>query len=138
MEDRFFLPEGFFIIQFFDPQDYFKKIFESQIYNIIGKDDVGNFIGISLDGQVFYLNTASQGDKSGLIYISKNRNTFIKQIELYHQYSESLFQEDPSEDELKEYENKFRELILEIDPDAFCNDEAFWSTIAEEMGYGIM
>ena len=39
---------------------------------------------------------------------------------------------------LETYKTDFRELITAPDTDAFCNENTFWSTVAEEMGYGII
>lgn len=139
MRHDIILPEeDFFNIHFLQAQDFFQMDFCGQTYDIIAKDDVGNFIGITSDGRVIYLDTMYEGDAHGLTYITKDTETFSKEIQLYYQYSETPYPDHPTEEFLETYETYFRELITALDADAFCNENAFWSTIAEEMGYGII
>ena len=130
--------EDFFAIRFLRAQDFFQMDFGEQTYDIIAKDDVGNFIGIASDGCVIYLDTMYQGDARGLVYIAKDIETFIKEIHLYDQYGETPYPDHPTEEFLETYETDFRELVTALDADAFCNENAFWSTVAEEMGYGVI
>ena len=138
MEYNISLPDEFMIIQFFHKNEFYQMLFNGQTYEIIGKDDVGNFIGVALDNRIFYLDTSYSGYENGLIYISKNLEAFAKQINLYNQYNSISFSHNLSEEYLKEHENNFRKLITDIDENAFYNEKTFWSTIAEEMGYGII
>lgn len=138
MEHNISLPDEFMIIKFFQKKEFYKLLFNGQTYEIIGKDDVGNFIGVALDNRVFYLDTSYNKYEYNLIYISKNTEAFAKQINVYNQYNSIPFPYNPVESELKEREYNFKELIREIDKNAFCNDETFWSVIAEEMEYGII
>ena len=139
MKRDIILPEeDFFRIHFLQAQDFFQMDFDRQTYEIIAKNDVGNFIGITSDERVIYLDTMYEGDTRGLIYIAKDIETFVKEIQLYYQYSEAPYPDHPTEEFLETYETNFRELITALDADAFCNENAFWSTIAEEMGYGII
>ena len=139
MNQNISLPgEDFFAIRFLQAQNFFQMDFGGQTYEVIAKDDVGNFIGIASDGRVIYLDTMYEGDAQGLIYIAKNIGTFIKEIQLYYQYSETPYPDHLTEEFLETYETDFRELITALDTDAFCNENTFWSTVAEEMGYGII
>ncbi len=134
MKDNISLPNEFMIIHFFQAKDFFQIMFNGQNYEIIGKDDVENFVGLSSDKQVFLLNTS---DKS-TIYISKNIEAFLMEIEMYHRYSKIPFPDNPTEKELKEREKHFRELLMQIDGNACHDENTYWSYIAEEMGYGII
>ena len=133
MEQYGFMPDEFFNIRFLK-EGFYKEIFNGQTYEMIGEDDVGNLVGIAADKKVFLLDTK---DKNA-IYISKDIKAFMKEIEAYYQYGKIPFPDNPSEEELAEREQNFRKLIVDIDPDAFCNEETVWSTTAEEMGYGII
>ena len=119
MENSISLPNEFMIIHFFQAKDFFQIMFNGQNYKIIGKDDVENFVGLSPDKQVFLLNTS---DKS-IIYISQNIEAFLMEIEIYHQYSKISFPNNPTEEELKEREKHFRELLMQIDGNAFHDEE---------------
>lgn len=122
------------ILQFFKTNDFYQKMFHGEIYEIIGKDDVGNFVGLSLDKKVFLLNTADENR----VYISKNLQTFLQEIEAYHQCSKKPFPDNPTEEELKEREHHFRALLTKFDPDACYDETTYWSGIVEEMSYGII
>ncbi|MBS5145006.1 MAG: hypothetical protein KHY89_05725 [Butyricicoccus pullicaecorum] len=134
MENSISLPNEFMIIHFFQAKDFFQMMFNGQNYKIIGKDDVENFVGLSPDKRVFLLNTS---DKS-TIYISKNIEAFLMEIEMYHRYSKIPFPNNPTEKGLKEREKHFRELLMQIDGNACHDENTYWSYIAEEMGYGII
>lgn len=134
MENSIFLPNEFMMIHFFQAKDFFQIMFNGQNYKIIGKDDVENFVGLSPDKQVFLLNTS---DKS-TIYISKNIEAFLMEIEMYYRYSKNPFPNNPTEKELKEREKHFRKLLMQIDRNACHDENTYWSYIAEEMGYGII
>lgn len=134
LENSISLPNEFMIIHFFQEKDSFQTMFNGQNYKIIGKDDVENFVGLSPDKQVFLLNTLMKST----IYISKNIETFLMEIEMYHQYNKIPFPNNPTEEELKEREKNFRELLMQIDENACHDENTYWSYIAEEMGYGII
>ncbi len=139
MKHDVILPEkDFFNIHFLPEREIFQMTFDRQNYMIIAKDDVGNFIGIAPDKQIIFLDTMYEGDEQGLIYIAKDIETFLKEIQLYQQYGETPYPDHPSKDFLETYETNFRELISSLDADAFCSENTFWSTAAEEMGYGII
>ncbi len=134
LENSISLPNEFMMIHFFQAKDFFQIMFNGQNYKIIGKDDVENFVGLSSDKQVFLLNTS---DKS-IIYISKDIEIFSMEIEMYHQYSKIPFPNNPTEEKLKEREKHFRESLMQIDRNAYHDENTYWSYIAEEMGYGII
>lgn len=134
MEDSISLPNEFMNIQFFQAKDFFQIRFNGESYKIIGKDDVENYIGLSSDEQVLLLNTS---DKS-TVYISKNIESFLLEIEIYHQHSKIPFPDNPTEEELEVREKHFRKLLMQIDGNACRDENTYWSYIAEEMGYGII
>lgn len=139
MKHNLTLPEeDFWNIHFLQAQDFFQMPVAGKDYEIVAKDDVGNFIGIAPDERVIFLNMMYEGDGQGLIYIAKNIETFMKEIQLYQQYGESPYPDNPTGEFLETYETNFRNLIKTLDADAFCNENAFWSAIAEEMGYGVI
>lgn len=139
MKHHLTLPEeDFWNIHFLRTQAFFQMSFDGKRYEIVARDDVGNFIGIAPDERVIFLNTMHESDEPELIYIAKNIETFMKEIQLYQQYSESPYPDEPTDEFLETYETTFRNLIKTLDADAFCNENTFWSTIAEEMGYGVI
>lgn len=132
--DGISLPNEFMNIEFFQKKDFSQKIFNGQTYEIIGKDDVENFVGVSSDKQVFLLNSSD----NIRVYISKSVKVFLEEIKAYHQYSQIPFPDNPSEDELQKHADVFRELLTKIDENACLDESAYWSCIVEEMGYGII
>ncbi len=133
-ENNMELPEGFSQPRFFKEEDFYKTTFNGMDYRVIGEDDVGNFMALDSEKRLFLLNTA---DKSA-VYISKDKETFLKEIELYNGYGKIPFPENPTEEELAERESGFRKLMEETDENAFQSEETYWSAVAEEMGYGII
>lgn len=134
MEDNVSLPNEFMNIRFFQTKDFFQMMFHGKEYKIIGKDDVGNFIGLSLGKQVFLLDTF---DKS-TVYISQNIEAFMEEIEIYQQYSKIQLPDNLSDEELKQREVHFRKLLMQIDKNVCRDENTYWSYIAEEIGYGII
>lgn len=45
--------------------------------------------------------------------------------------------ENHSDEALVKYADGFKELLIAIDPNAFCNPESYWSVIVEQMEYGL-
>lgn len=45
--------------------------------------------------------------------------------------------ENPSDEALVKYADGFKELLIAIDPNAFCDPESYWSVIVEQMEYGL-
>lgn len=136
MKDNISLPNKFMNIQFFQTKIFFQMMFQCQEeeYIIIGKDDVGNFIGLSLDKQVFLLDTFDENT----VYISKTIEAFLEEIEIYQQYSKIQFPDNLSDEELKEREASFKELLMQVDDTVCCDEKIYWSYIVEEIGYGII
>lgn len=134
MDKYYCLPKEFMIIQFFKTKDFYDLILDEQKYKIIGRDDVGNFIGLSSSEEVFLLDAVNKRR----VYISMSVEAFVKEIELFHKCSAIPDLANPTEDELKERESHFRALLTEIDKNACVDESTYWSCIAEEMGYGIL
>ena len=53
MKQSLSLPEKFMAIHFFHSQDFYQDLFHGQRYEIIGKDDMGNLIGVDFKGGCF-------------------------------------------------------------------------------------
>ena len=108
-------------------------------YKIIAKDDVGNFIGVAPNKQVFYLETACDTHSDNIRYIAKDIEMFIQELNLYKQYSENYYlEENPSDGTLVKYADGFKKLLIAIDPNAFCDPESYWSVTVEQMEYGLI
>lgn len=123
-------------IEFFHVKDFYTMSFLGKDYEIIAKDDVGNYIGMAPDKQVFYLETASDTHLDNMRYISRDIEAFMQELNLYKQYSDDYFmEENPSDKALREYADGFKKLVVAIEPDAFCDSESYWSVIAEQMEY---
>lgn len=98
---------------------------------------MGNFIGTAPNRQVFYLETASDTHLDNIRYIAEDIEMFIQELNLYKQYSENYYlEENPSDEALKKYADGFKELVITVDPNVFCNPESYWSVIVEQMEYG--
>lgn len=124
-------------INFLQAKDFYVMSFLGKDYDIIAKDDVGNYIGMAPNKQVFYLETASDTHLDNIRYISRDIKAFIQELNLYKQYSDDYFlEENPSVKALKEYADGFKKLVVAIETDVFCNSESYWSVIAEQMEYG--
>ena len=124
-------------IEFLQAKDFYAMSFLGKVYEIIAKDDVGNYIGMAPDKQVFYLETDSDTHLDNIRYISRDIEVFIQELNLYKQYSDDYFlEENPSNNALKEYADGFKKLVVAMEPDAFCDPESYWSVIAEQMEYG--
>ena len=134
MEDNISLLDEFMNIQFFQTKNFFQMMFHGEEYKIIGKDDVGNFIGLSLDEQVFLLDIFDEST----VYISKTIEAFLEEIEIYQQYSKIQLPDNLSDEELKEREAFFKELLMQVDDTVCRDDKTYWSYIVEEIGYGII
>lgn len=125
--------EPILLIEFLHPQNYFTMSFMGDDYEIIGKDDVGNYIGISLRGQVFYLEVSNHNAR----YIATNTKTLIEELNLYKCYSGSCdLSENASDEELNKYAAEFEKQIRELDANAFFDENTFWAIIVEQMELG--
>ena len=124
-------------VEFLRAEEFFCMPFSGKDYKIIAKDDVGNFIGVAPNKQVFYLETACDTHSDNIRYIAKDIEMFIQELNLYKQYSENYYlEENPSDEALEKYADGFKELVIAIDPNVFCNAESYWSIIVEQMEYG--
>ena len=124
-------------VEFLRSEEFFVMSFLGKDYKIIAKDDVGNFIGISPNKQVFYLETASDTHSDNIRYIAEDIEMFIQELNLYKQYSKNNYlEENPSDEALEKYADGFKELVKAIDAKVFCNSESYWSVIVEQMEYG--
>lgn len=125
--------EPILLIEFLHPQNYFAMSFMGNDYEIIGKDDVGNYIGISLKGQIFYLEVSNHDVR----YIATNTKTLIEELNLYKYYSDTCsLSENASDDELNKYAAEFEKQIRELDANAFFDENTFWAIIVEQMELG--
>ena len=61
-------------------------------------------------------------------------NELIQYIEFLK--AEDFFVITPSDEALKKYADGFKELLIAVDPNVFCNPESYWSVIVEQMEYG--
>lgn len=112
--------------------------FQSQAYQAIAQDDVGNFIAVSPTGQICLLICDTSQIVESAVYAAPTAEQFAQQIQVYSHYIKTAcLPENPTDCELQAYETNFRNLILQTDPHAFDSECNFWATIAEEMGYGI-
>ncbi len=132
-ENNIVMPEGFLKLRFFKKKDFYKNSFNDKEYIVMGEDDVGNFLVSDNGKRLLLWDTCYKN----MVYISKDRKTFFREIELLYKYGGDSFPEDASDEELAKRENNFRRLLLEIDENAL-NGDTYWSGIAEEMGYGII
>lgn len=83
MDIEFSLPdETILLIEFLKLQDFFTFSFEEKQYEIVGKDDVGNFVGIDNSNQVFYLEI----DPNNTRYIASDLEKFIRELMFYKEY----------------------------------------------------
>ena len=140
MDYCLFLPNELIqYIEFLQADDFFVMPFLGNDYQIIAKDDVGNFIGVAPNKQVFYLETARDTHSDNIRYIAKDIEMFIQELNLYKQYSENYYlEENPSDGTLVKYADGFKKLLIVIDPNAFCDPESYWSVTVEQMEYGLI
>lgn len=125
-----FPDEPILLIEFYNSDKFKHCLFNGIEYEIIGEDDVENFIGIDSDEKVYYLDTAS--DIS--IYMASDAETLVKELELYKDYSVNYeLSENPSDEELQDYATNFRNKLEKLDFAAFNNEDTFWSFILEQM-----
>lgn len=135
MDNNITLPaEVILLIEFLQPQDFYMVSFTGNDYEVLAKDDVGNFIGTAPNGQVFYLETSYEQTLNQVRYLALNTDTFIKELNLYKKHSQEYeLPENPSDKELEKYICQFKKQIKELDPNAFKDETTFWSVIAEQM-----
>lgn len=127
------------IIGFLETEDFFIMPFLGKDYEIIAKDDVGNFIGTALNKQVFYLETAFDKHLDTIKYITDDIAKFIQELNLYKHYTENYYlEENPADEELEKYADGFKKLILTVDQNAFRTPDTYWSVIVEQMAYGLI
>lgn len=107
-------------ITFLNKSDFYDISIQNRRYTIVGgdKDISTNLVGIADDEKVYYITT----DDGELCYISPDIRTFIKQLLLFEEYTDT---ED------------FRRKILELDKNSL-NDKTFWAEVYEEIEYGII
>lgn len=128
--DISFPTEPILLIEFLNQQEFYNYTFNDKKYCIVGKDDVGNLIGIDKNNIVFYLDT----ELNFAFYTAPNINIFVTELEIYNKYvSENELSDNPSDNELKQYTYKFTEKIKETDCNALTDENSFWSVIAEQM-----
>lgn len=129
-EDVDFPSEMILLIEFLSPKDVYQLSFKGSTYEIIGRDDVGNFIGKNMEDCVFYLDS----ELNASMYVASTVKIFIEELRLYQKYSkeqESLV--NISDHELKKYAEDFKLKIGELDSNAFFDENTFWAIIAEQM-----
>lgn len=125
-----FPDESILLIEFYNSDTFKRCLFNDIEYEIIGEDDVKNFIGINSDKKVYYLDT----DSNISIYMASDAETLVRELELYKNYSmDYKLPENPSDEELEVYANDFRQKLEILDPVAFNNENTFWSVILEQM-----
>ena len=120
--------EPILLIEFIKPQDFYEVIFENQRYKIVGKFDVGNLIGQDNTDTVSCL----EEEPSNVRYIANNLEVFVAQLAQYKEYVEK------SEADWEKWLAEFRESIMNLDANAFRDEENFWSVIVEQMEYGLL
>lgn len=129
-EDIYFPDEIILLIEFLSSKDFYQFSFMGNTYEIIGKDDVGNFIGKSTNDCVYYLDT----ELNDCMYIAPTVKIFIKELKLYQKYSKGYeFPANLSDNELEKYAEEFKQQIKELDSNAFGGENTFWAIIAEQM-----
>lgn len=126
-------------IRFLSAEDFYTISFENHNYKIVGGDEdiETNLIGIAEDEKVYYISA----DEKTLCYISVNISTFIKELLLFDSYINTEtdnLPENPDDKILSKFAGNFKSQILELDNNAFCDDDTFWSEICEEIEYGII
>lgn len=128
------LPDGsILMLSFLQPNEYFKYFFRGEEYRVIGKNDVDCYVGIASNQQVFILEPAICTRAETARYIAVDFAAFIKEIDIYQKWlGECEAEEDSSEEQRKEYAEGLRKQILSIDASAFCDENTYWSVIAEQ------
>lgn len=124
-------------LRFLKVSTCYELILHHHKYKIIAKDWGLNsiLVGIAENGAVFSLDTEETEEKAA-VYIASTLEVFQKEIELFQEFCENRPLNE-TEEELKQYADKFRQHMLRLDKNAFSDSENYWSVVVEEMEYGI-
>ena len=125
-------------IAFLNNDAFYYLTFQHTHYYVVGgdKEIESNLIGIKDNGEVYYLTL----DDDIACYIACDIETFIKELLLFDDYMTNIhgqLPDNPSEHQLRNYANIFRNEILKLDNSAFRDTNTYWSEICEELEYGI-
>ncbi len=123
---------------FFAPEEYYDLMLYQHQYQIIAKDEGLDsiLVGIAENGQVFSLDT-QESRENYAVYLASSPEIFRKEIELFQEFCGNRPQNE-TEEELKQFADKFRQRILQLDKNAFSDPENYWSVIAEELECGVI
>lgn len=98
----------------------------------------GYFLAVTTDGAVYIANL-DNGNFTN--YCAAGFPQFIEIMKLYQAALETTPTPDVNDEEgyryCKEAEQTLRQQIMKIDPTAIEDTEGFWSTLIEELGYGM-
>ena len=119
-------------IKFLKYEDFRSMEFNDKKYTIVGGDDVGNLIGVDIDGKVWFLDTFDEFE----MYTSKGLKTFVDQLELYRDWNPLPL--DASDEVNEENARQFAREIASLDKDALLYEENFWSVVIEQMEDGLL
>ena len=119
-------------IKFLKYDDFRSMIFNDRKYTIVGGDDVGNLIGVDIDGKVWLLDTFDEFE----MYTSKGLKTFVDQLELYRDWNPLPL--EASDEVNEENARQFAREIASLDKDALLYEENFWSVVIEQMEDGLL
>ena len=125
-------------LEFLSPSEYYNIVLYQNKYQVIAKDEGLDsiLIGISRNGQIFYLDTEkSENDYAS--YLASDLEIFRKETELFYNFIHNRPQ-DETEEELKKFADEFRQQILQLDKNAFSDSENYWSVVAEELEWGVI
>ena len=130
-------------IDFLTKDKFYPLEFGGKTYTIFTRDqfNMGIFLGVAEDGAVYNINT----DENTVNYVMNSLKNFIKvlktcmRLEIMYSIGDFVRELKPFR-RLPEKDNrasKLEKIIRRLDPDALGED-TFWSSIIEEMGYGII
>lgn len=125
-----FIEEPILLIQMYQPEAYRKGTFHGKTYELIGQDDVKNFVGRDQDGKVWYL----ERESGNVLYLAASAEILVQELKLYDKYCTDYELEAPSaEKNMEHYADGLAEQLRELDENALTDDDSFWSLIVEQM-----
>ena len=142
------LPKSFFNITFLKPGEWYPEAFAGVEYCIIGKDDVGSFIGEAGDGTVYLLDTM-EGAEHSLVYLAKNRKTLAAAIRTYRRHRRGAMaaaflhfllhrNEDNEEEQAQREAAGLRKKLSALDPEMLRDEFTFWAPLLDEIEWGMI
>ena len=107
-----------------------RHVIDGRVYMEVGRNDVDMPLVLSGgDGRLYILNDGQA------VFVNASFPQFLQAVAAYQRLADTWDDDTPNETRLDDFDAT----LLGIDPDALGGGpEAFWSTVREEMGYGII